>query len=351
MSRWLLVTGDLPPTFTGGIASWVDDLARALVAGGHQVRVLGRGGRGEARAAEAAWDADQPYAVHRFWARSWSRWQAAWVDLHGRGLLADADQLVFATWPLASRLGPRARARALPVAIAFHGSDLSRLAQASPAFHAAVDAATALLPVSHFLGTELTRLGARPTAVLPMPLRLPPPPLDRPREGLLCVARLTPLKGVDRAIGLARALGLPLTVIGDGPASASLRRLAGPETRFLGRLERAETAGWYARSQACVLLSRADQDGSGAEGLGLTLIEAMAHGTVAIGSSTGGVPEATGPGLVLADPDDPDLRAVRGLLADDAAGPRARAWVEAHHGPARARAVLEAALGLSRSDA
>ncbi|MCK6504151.1 glycosyltransferase family 4 protein [Myxococcota bacterium] len=353
MTRWLLVTGDLPPTFTGGVASWVDDLAGALVAGGDTVTVLGRAGRGGDRVAERTWDLARPYPVRRMWSRSFAQWQAWWVDLHGASLLRDADAVLFSTWPLACRLGPRARARGLPVGVAFHGSDLTRLAAPSPAFRAAVDAATALLPVSRFLAGELARLGAGPATVLPMPLPLVDEPAPSTgRRGLLTVARLTPLKGVDRAIRLAQALGEELVVIGDGPALPALRAAAGPETRFLGRLDRAQTRAWYRACRACLLLSRTDTDGGGAEGLGLTLLEAMAQGAVAVGSGTGGVPEAVGTGLVLPDatldrlplPAPAELDALRRLLDDPLAGAQAAAWVWAHHGPARARATLTAAL-------
>lgn len=335
--RWLLVTGDLPPAFTGGVASWVEDLARAMVQGGHTVTVLGRrGGR-----SDRAWDAAQPFAVRRIPARSWSRWQAWWVEAWGRGLLSEVDAVVFATWPLAVRLAPLALRRG-SVAIAFHGSDLTRLVVPPPGFLKAVQGAT-LLPVSGFLSRELMRLGAPPGRVLPMPLRVPELP-ERRRQGLLCVARLTPLKGVDRAIRLAQALGERLTVIGEGPELAALQSLAGPESLFLGRQDRAQTLELMSGSAATLLLSRADADGSGAEGLGLTLIEAMSRGCPAIASSTGGLPEAVGPGLVLEDPDAPDLAAVRAFLADPDAPARARAWARTRHGPAACLAVLQEAI-------
>ena len=47
-------------------------------------------------------------------------------------------------------------------------------------------------------------------------------------------------------------------------------------------------------------------------------------------------------------PDRPDLAALERFLGDPGAGVLARAWVEAHHGPAAARAALRVALEAGR---
>jgi glycosyltransferase involved in cell wall biosynthesis len=53
------------------------------------------------------------------------------------------------------------------------------------------------------------------------------------------------------------------------------------------------------------LLPRTYPDGTGAEGLGLVLLEARAMSVEVVGCRCGGVPEAIGPsGLLLDDPDD-----------------------------------------------
>ena len=340
----LLVTLDFPPAFTGGVASWAEDLAGALHRAGEPVTVLAR-----ATGDTAASDRARPYPVRRMPGRSWARHQGLWALLSGLPRLGAGRDLrvIFATWPLASLLGPAAAAAGASVGVAFHGSDLTRLPAPSPAFRRAIGAATALLPVSGFLASELGRLGA-PTErarVLPMPLPLPDAPGPR-GEALLCVARLTPLKGVERAIGLARRMGRPLVVVGEGPELARLRAAAeGTATTFLGRLSREDIQGIPAA--AALLLPRADADGSGAEGLGLTLIEAAARGLPAIGCDTGGVREAVGVGLVIARPDDPDaadLSAAAALLVDPSAGARARAWAAATHGPEACLTALDRAL-------
>jgi phosphatidylinositol alpha-1,6-mannosyltransferase len=163
------------------------------------------------------------------------------------------------------------------------------------------------------------------------------------RRGLVCVARLTSLKGVERAIRLARRLGERLVVVGDGPARAALEREAiGADVVFRGMLPRPDALAALSEARAAVLLPRPEPSGRGAEGLGLVLLEAAARGVPAIGSATGGVPEAVGPGLVLEDADQPGLDAVLALLSDRQAGARARDWVRRAHGPAAFLAALEA---------
>ena len=49
-------------------------------------------------------------------------------------------------------------------------------------------------------------------------------------------------KRIDVAIRAFNALRLPLVVVGDGPESRRLRRLAGPTVRLTGRLSDGEVA-------------------------------------------------------------------------------------------------------------
>jgi glycosyltransferase involved in cell wall biosynthesis len=336
VSRWLLLTQDFPPVFCGGIASWAADLAGALAAQGEAVEVYARRS-GNTREFDAAF----PATVHRMWGRSWSRWQGTWVRCAvGRKLVA-GDRVLAATWRVATGLLGAIRARSAQLAVAFHGSDLTQLDVAPPGLRAVVDSADALLPVSGFLASELVRLNVVAPddprmQVLPMPVEAGP--AGPGGDGLVCVARPTPLKGIDRAVALAQALGRTITLV--GPTEPT-----GPGVNALGRRTRAETRSAIAEAAAIVLLPEVDAHGRGAEGLGLALIEAATMGIPAIGCQTGGVPEAVGPGLVLADPDAPDLAVVRAFLADEDAGARARAWAQAHHGAERALRTLREVLG------
>ncbi len=180
-----------------------------------------------------------------------------------------------------------------------------------------------------------------------------PVPLARPGPrgtGLIAVARLNRLKGIDRCIRLAAAGRWPLTVIGDGPERASLEALAaeipGADVTFTGRLSRARTLDALTGQAASLLLPRVDTDGTGAEGLGLVLLEAMGRGVPAVGCRTGGVPEALGPGLLLEEPDDAigSAAALGAWLAGADRGAEAWRWVTTRHGPARAAAAIVEAL-------
>ncbi|MCB9794137.1 MAG: glycosyltransferase family 4 protein [Alphaproteobacteria bacterium] len=335
-----LVTHDFPPAYVGGVAAWTLDLAQALHAAGAPVQVYARGARGA-----GPHDAALPFSVIRMAGRSWGRWQATWAALSVGPRLRPGDTLLLSTWPLGPRLAPFARGRGLKVGVAFHGSDLTRLQAAPPGLQAVLDASHARFAVSAFLVGCLRGLGGDAVR-LPMPLELSAlPPAPEHSESLVCVARLTHLKGLDRCLRLAYALGVPLEVVGEGEAGPALQSLAedlGAALRMHGRLPRAQALEVLRGRRAALLLPRVDTDGSGAEGLGLCLLEAAAQGTPAVGCRTGGVPEASD--LVLQDPDAIEASAneLKDWLKEDRRA-AAAARVRAQHGAERAaRQVMEA---------
>jgi len=312
---------DLPPHTIGGVASWTADAAAALAAAGEPVVLYGRQ-QGDTE----AWDASRGHPVVRMRGRAWLRWQSVWAGLVVGPRLRPGDRLLCATWTVAHRLWGWARALGVPVVVAAHGSELTTHPTA-PAALRTLGPRVHWLPVSGFLASELDRLGGTdwPRTVAPMPLELGPRPVSSVRRGLVCVARDTPLKGVDRAARLAARLGEPLVLVGSetGPEGVEVR----------GRRSRGDTREVLASARAALLLPRCAPDGRGAEGLGLALLEAAATGTPGIGCRTGGVPEALGPGLLLDDPDAPDAEAVAAWLDAPGRGLAARQWVEQHHGP------------------
>lgn len=317
---WHLLTTDFPP-LQGGVATWAEGAARALHQAGERVLVHARG------VDPAAW----PYPTTPMWGRSWARWGPWWAAASLVPRLRAGDRVLAATWPLAARiLGPAARLD-VPVFVAYHGSDLTR-----PPLVAGLEkvrAAAIHVPVSRYLGD----LVGAPYTVLPCPVDPVEP--ATPGDALLVVARLGPLKGVDRALRLAQRLGRPITVVGEGPAREGLEALGrelGVDATFTGALPR-DAVPWDG-TWALVLLSRpeapseahraahrggrlawdAPPGGAGQEGLGLVLLEAAARGIPSIGARVGGIPEAAS--VVLDDLDGPvpplpDADAVRAALA------------------------------------
>jgi glycosyltransferase involved in cell wall biosynthesis len=324
--RVALLSLDFPPHFIGGVSAWSMDMAMALSRAGHTVTVFAK-----STGNTADHDTALPFPVHRVTGRSWAKWAGLWMRLATRGQLADCDLVLAASWPLATALGPVPR-----LAVAFHGSEITMLETAPRSLKRVSKAADVQLPVSQFLADELSRLGCAetPTTVLPMPLDLDVQPAPTRSPSLVCVARPTDRKGIDRAIGIASATGRHLDLVGpsEGPTGTCAH----------GTLSRADTMAVIARASAIVLTPRTTPNGLGGEGLGLCVLEAAARGVPAIGCATGGVPEAIGPGLILSDPDAPDGDQINAWLNRSPQGVHARNWLHQHHGPAHSLAVLEA---------
>ncbi|OGZ34157.1 MAG: glycosyl transferase [Candidatus Portnoybacteria bacterium RBG_19FT_COMBO_36_7] len=106
------------------------------------------------------------------------------------------------------------------------------------------------------------------------------PQIDR---FFLIVARLLSYKRLDIAIGAFNRLGLPLKIVGDGPDSVKLRRLAGPNIEFLGLVADFKLRELYAKCQAFIFPQEED--------FGITALEAMASGRPVIAYQAGGALE------------------------------------------------------------
>jgi glycosyltransferase involved in cell wall biosynthesis len=190
-------------------------------------------------------------------------------------------------------LAARGDALGVPVIVAWHGSDITRPARRTGRAEVARRARN--VTVSRFLAETLRRETGATATVLPAPIDPLPPVEQGPRW--LVVARLVATKGVDEALRRAAAHGRDVTIVGDGPERPSLEALARTlpiDVRFLGELPHAEIP--WAGHEAVVLTPRVHADGSGAEGLGMVLVEGAARGLRAIGNEVGGVPEATSDG-------------------------------------------------------
>ncbi len=108
-------------------------------------------------------------------------------------------------------------------------------------------------------------------------------------DALLTVAALVPYKRVEVAIQVAQRIGRPLEIVGTGPRMAQLKRLAGPDVRFLGWLERDELRDAYRRAAAVLVPN--------VEDFGMVTVEALACGTPVIGLTASGTADVVRPGL------------------------------------------------------
>jgi glycosyltransferase involved in cell wall biosynthesis len=124
---------------------------------------------------------------------------------------------------------------------------------------------------------------------------IPPPIRDfwftdhQSSEFFLVVSRLVPQKRIDLAIEACAALAAPLVIAGEGRSSSQLQALAGPQTRFVGRVSDDELRSLYSCASALLV--------PGEEDFGLVPVEAQAAGTPVIGYDAGGVRETVIDGI------------------------------------------------------
>lgn len=193
--------------------------------------------------------------------------------------------------------------------------------------------AGAVTAVSRFLAQDLERhVGplARPVTVSPMPVDVElftagtTTPKNVPPR-ILYAGNLVPSKGVDvllRAYALLRQRGLAcrLKILGEGAAQPLLERLArelgvSGDVDWSSFVPQDRMPAEYGASTVTVLPSRGQ-----AEGLGLTLVEALLAGCAVVATPAGGIPEVIQDGetgLLTRDGDAEDLaRQVARLLED-----------------------------------
>lgn len=364
--RILLVTNDFPPR-PGGIQSYLHELAVRLPPGALTVLASTWPDATDADGRCAAFDADQPFAVHRLPTTMMLPTPAA--VRRAVELLPGHDTVWFgAAAPLGLMAPALRRAGARRVVASTHGHEVgwSMLPGSRQLLHRIAHDADVVTTVSRYTrariapalgpdaaleplpsGIDTTRF--RPDAGARQAIRVRHGLGERPVVGI--VSRLVRRKGQDVLIRALPAIrrrvpGAALVVAGDGPDRERLHRLAArvdvaADVVFTGPLDHDEIPAYHAALDVFALPCRTLGGGLDVEGLGIVLLEASASGVPVVAGRSGGAPETVRGGPPgtrtgrLTDGRDPADVAdvVADLLADpdEAArtGVAGRRWMQA----------------------
>jgi glycosyltransferase involved in cell wall biosynthesis len=139
------------------------------------------------------------------------------------------------------------------------------------------------------------------------------PPVDTarfrpcPRGGrLLVLSRLLSYKRVDLAVEAATRRGMPLDVVGTGPALSRLQALAGPTVTFHGRLDDASVTALIHACSAVIF--------PGTEDFGIVAVEANAAGKPVVAFAAGGALETLTDGVTAVMFQEPTVDSLLGAL-------------------------------------
>jgi glycosyltransferase involved in cell wall biosynthesis len=113
-------------------------------------------------------------------------------------------------------------------------------------------------------------------------------PEDR-KDYFLMVGRLIAYKRHDIAISAFNRLGIPLKIIGRGPEEGRLRKIAGSNIEFLGRVSDEELPKYYGECRGFIFPQEED--------FGIVAVEAMASGRPVIAYRGGDIEERVEEGV------------------------------------------------------
>ena len=121
-------------------------------------------------------------------------------------------------------------------------------------------------------------------------------------DAYVVLSELMSHKRIDLAVRAFTRLGRPLMVVGNGPDARRLRRLAGPNVTFTGRVSDREAAELLERCRALVVTAT--------EEFGIAAVEAQAAGRPVIALREGGVRETVLDGITGTFFEDPTVDAL-----------------------------------------
>jgi glycosyltransferase involved in cell wall biosynthesis len=123
----------------------------------------------------------------------------------------------------------------------------------------------------------------KPSTIIYPPVnvnRFTPTPRSE-RSGYVIWGRHVPYKRFDLAIQACNIIKADLTVIGNGPDTDRLKKLAGPTIHFVGRVSDKELVTYAQHAKAFLFPNEED--------FGISAVEALAAGTPVIGYAKGGI--------------------------------------------------------------
>jgi glycosyltransferase involved in cell wall biosynthesis len=143
---------------------------------------------------------------------------------------------------------------------------------------------------SSFIAKEIKKYYSRDSVVINPPLDVARFKHDfkTKREGFITVGRQVLYKHTDILVEACTKLGLPLTVIGNGPEHDRLKKLAGPTIRFPENVSDSEVINYLARSKAFLFAAIED--------FGIAPLEGICSGTPVIAYREGGAVDYVKPG-------------------------------------------------------
>lgn len=125
--------------------------------------------------------------------------------------------------------------------------------------------------------------GRNSVVIYPPVTLLNPSKIDDKKDFYLSLGRLIPYKRNDLAIKACEAMGEKLYIAGDGIELETLKKIAGNNTKFLGRISDEDKRKYLSNAKALIF--------AGEEDFGIVPIEAMSVGTPVIAYGVGGATE------------------------------------------------------------
>ncbi len=138
---------------------------------------------------------------------------------------------------------------------------------------------------SRFVAQRIQTYYGRPAEVVHPPVDVgffTPGPKKAEKKGYcLMVSALAPYKKIEEAMAACEKLGIELRVVGEGPESKRLAAMAGPNVRFLGKVDGERLRDLY---RGALLFLQ-----PGVEDFGISSVEALACGTPVVAAARGGI--------------------------------------------------------------